>query len=63
LLINKKQLCFISKRPNVTTSIFAIMSKMTTKNNAVNWAQGFLNFAVDEKLAAIVAEVCFLKWG
>lgn len=30
---------------------------MATENNAINLAQGFPNFAVDEKLAAIVAEV------
>jgi methionine aminotransferase len=47
----------MSKLPNVTTSIFAIMTKMATENNAINLAQGFPNFAVDEKLAAIVAEV------
>ena len=33
------------------------MTKMATENNAINLAQGFPNFAVDEKLAAIVAEV------
>lgn len=63
MLLNKKQLFFRSKRPNVTTSIFAIMSKMATKNNALNWVQGLLNFAMDEKLTAIVAEVCFYKKG
>jgi len=47
----------MSKLPNVTTSIFATMTKMATENNAINLAQGFPNFAVDEKLAAIVAEV------
>lgn len=47
----------MSKLPNVTASIFAIMTKMATENNAINLAQGFPNFAMDEKLAAIVAEV------
>lgn len=47
----------MSKLPNVTASIFAIMTKMATENNAINLAQGFPNFAVDEKLAAILAEV------
>lgn len=47
----------MSKLPNVTTSIFAIMTKMATEKNAVNLAQGFPNFAVDEKLASIVAKV------
>lgn len=47
----------MSKLPNVTTSIFATMTKMAMENNAINLAQGFPNFAVDEKLAAIVAVV------
>jgi methionine aminotransferase len=33
------------------------MTKMAIENNAINLAQGFPNFAVDERLAAIVAEV------
>ncbi|HQK41182.1 MAG TPA: methionine aminotransferase [Flavobacterium alvei] len=45
----------MSKLPNVTTSIFATMSKMATENNAINLAQGFPNFEVDDKLAQIVA--------
>ena len=47
----------MSKLPKVTTSIFAIMTKMATEKNAINLAQGFPNFAVDEKLASIVAKV------
>lgn len=47
----------MSKLPNATTSIFATMSKMATEYNAINLAQGFPNFPVDEKLANIVAEV------
>lgn len=47
----------MSKLPHVTTSIFAVMSKMATEHHAINLAQGFPNFAVDEKLAHIVAEV------
>jgi len=47
----------MSKLPNVTTSIFASMSKMATEHHAINLAQGFPNFAVDEKLSIIVAEV------
>lgn len=47
----------MSKLPNATTSIFATMSKMATEYNAINLAQGFPNFPVDEKLAHIVAEV------
>ncbi len=33
------------------------MTKMATEHDAINLAQGFPNFAVDKKLAAIVAEV------
>ncbi len=47
----------MSKLPNVTTSIFATMTKIATENNAINLAQGFPNFNLDEKLANIVAEV------
>jgi len=47
----------MSKLPNITTSIFATMTKMAMENNALNLAQGFPNFAVDEKLANIVTEV------
>ena len=47
----------MSKLPNVTPSIFAAMTKLATEHNAINLAQGFPNFAVDEKLATIVAEV------
>lgn len=47
----------MSKLPNVTTSIFATMTKIATENNAINLAQGFPNFDLDEKLANIVAEV------
>lgn len=47
----------MSKLPNVTTSIFASMSKLATEYNAINLAQGFPNFSVDEKLSNIVGEV------
>ncbi|WP_310557720.1 methionine aminotransferase [Flavobacterium sp.] len=47
----------MSKLPNVTASIFATMSKMATEYNAINLAQGFPNFDLDEKLVDIVAEV------
>lgn len=47
----------MSKLPNVTTSIFATMSKMATEYKAINLAQGFPNFAVDKKLANVVAQI------
>ena len=47
----------MSKLPNVTPSIFAVMSKMAMEHQAINLAQGFPNFAVDDTLAQIVSEV------
>ena len=47
----------MSKLPNITTSIFTVMSKMATEYNAINLSQGFPNFAIDERLSAIVARL------
>ncbi len=47
----------MSKLPNITTSIFTVMSKMATEHNAINLSQGFPNFPVDEKLTEIVARL------
>lgn len=47
----------MSKLPNISTSIFTVMSKMATEHNAINLSQGFPNFPVDEKLTAIVAKL------
>lgn len=47
----------MSKLPNITTSIFTIMSKMAAEHNAINLSQGFPNFPVDEKLTEIVARL------
>jgi len=47
----------MSKLPNITTSIFTVMSKMAAGHNAINLSQGFPNFPVDEKLTAIVAKL------
>jgi methionine aminotransferase len=47
----------MSKLPNVTTSIFTIMSKMAAEHNAINLSQGFPNFPVDERLTDIVAKL------
>tara|TARA_R110000787_G_scaffold15134_3_gene46813 strand:- start:22607 stop:23743 length:1137 start_codon:yes stop_codon:yes gene_type:complete len=44
----------ISKLPNVTTSIFTIMSKMAADNNALNLSQGFPNFKSDPLLIKLV---------
>ncbi|WP_310378924.1 methionine aminotransferase [Flavobacterium sp.] len=47
----------MSKLPHITTSIFSVMSKMASDYNAINLAQGFPNFPVDEKLTNIVARL------
>ena len=47
----------MSKLPNVTTSIFTVMSKMATEYNAINLSQGFPNFPVDERLTDIIARL------
>lgn len=45
-----------SKLPNVSTSIFAVMSEMANKYKAINLSQGFPNFEVSEKLIGLVTE-------
>lgn len=47
----------MSKLPNVTTSIFTVMSKMAAEHNAINLSQGFPNFPVDERLTDIIAKL------
>lgn len=47
----------MSKLPNVTTSIFTVMSKMAAEYNAINLSQGFPNFPVDERLTDILARL------
>ncbi len=44
----------ITKLPNVTTSIFAVMSKMAAEYNALNLSQGFPNFKSDPLLIELV---------
>ena len=44
----------MSKLPNVGTTIFTVMSKMANDFGAINLAQGFPNFAIDEKLNELV---------
>jgi methionine transaminase len=46
----------ISKLPNVTTSIFSIMSKMANDHSAINLSQGFPNFKSDPVLIDLVSE-------
>ncbi len=40
----------MSKLPHVGTTIFTVMSKMANDFGAINLAQGFPNFTIDEKL-------------
>ena len=47
----------MSKLPNVTTSIFTVMSKMAVEYNAINLSQGFPNFPVDERLTQIISRL------
>ncbi|TRW99788.1 methionine aminotransferase [Flavobacterium gawalongense] len=47
----------MSKLPNISTSIFTVMSKMATEHNAINLSQGFPNFPVNERLTDIVAKL------
>lgn len=47
----------MSKLPNITTSIFTVMSKMAAEYNAINLSQGFPNFPVDERLTSILAKL------
>ncbi|KGO90237.1 methionine aminotransferase [Flavobacterium suncheonense] len=40
----------MSKLPNVTASIFSVMSQLANEHGAINLSQGFPNFPVDERL-------------
>ena len=48
----------MSKFPKLNTTIFTIMSQMANQYNAINLAQGFPNFPVDERLKKSLA-----KWA
>lgn len=45
-----------SKLPNITTSIFTVMSKMAQDYNAINLSQGFPNFKSDPLLIDLVSK-------
>ena len=45
---------FSSKLSNIGTSIFAVMSALANKHNAINLSQGFPNFESDQKLIDLV---------
>jgi len=43
-----------SKLPNVGTTMFTVMSKLATDNNAINLSQGFPDFSCNEELIGLV---------
>jgi methionine aminotransferase len=43
----------MSKLPNITTSIFSVMSQLAYEHGAINLSQGFPNFPEDERLLQI----------
>ena len=45
--------CVMSKLPNITTSIFSVMSQLANERGAINLSQGFPNFPEDERLLQI----------
>ena len=47
---------FNSKLPNVSTSIFSVMSALANEHNAINLSQGFPNFNSDQKLIDLVSK-------
>ena len=47
---------YISKLPNVKTTIFSIMSKLANEHNAINLSQGFPDFSSDQKLIDLVSK-------
>ena len=47
----------MSKLPNISTSIFTVMSQLAAEYNAINLSQGFPNFPVDDRLTDIVAKL------
>ena len=48
---------FISKLPEVGTTIFTVMSRRAVEENALNIGQGFPDYAIDPRLSASLIEV------
>jgi len=46
----------MSKLPNISTSIFSVMSKLANDHHAINLSQGFPNFPIDPLLKSILKE-------
>lgn len=57
----EKMLQLNSKLPDISTSIFAVMSKMANDYNAINLSQGFPDFNCSEQLVELVNY--FMKKG
>src|SRR5688572_30639483 len=51
----------ISKLPTVGTTIFSVMSKMASDNEAINLSQGFPDFNCSEELVSLVNK--YMKKG
>ncbi|GAA4804430.1 methionine aminotransferase [Litoribaculum gwangyangense] len=47
---------YISKLPNVETTIFSVMSGLAKKHEAINLSQGFPDFESDQKLIDLVSQ-------
>ena len=47
----------MSKLPNITTSIFSVMSQLANEHGAINLSQGFPNFPVDNRLLDSVKQL------
>ena len=45
---------FNSKLPNVSTTIFTVMSQLANEHGAINLSQGFPNFDTSENLKKLV---------
>ena len=45
-----------SKLPNVSTTIFTVMSALANTHNAINLSQGFPNYPSDQKLIDLVSQ-------
>ena len=44
----------ISKLPDLETTIFSVMSKLASENNAINLSQGFPDFKIDPELSELI---------
>ena len=47
----------MSKLPNITSSIFSVMSQLANEHSAINLSQGFPNFPEDERLLQICERI------